>query len=203
MGTTQPIKSSADLALVRAALTNNRDRALFELGVGTAFRGGDLLGLRIRDVQGLREHDDLVIREQKTTRVDAHGRRHGRAARRVNLNSKAAAALAAHVADRLEAAAEPDDWVFVAAGNFRGQRGRALYSTSLTRLWKSWCEAAGLVGLHGSHTGRKSFGYLMRTERAVPIELLQKAYGHSTPAVTRAYICIQDEEMRAMYEEAF
>ena len=45
MATAQPIKSSTDVQRVREALTTNRDRALFELGINLAFRGGDLLTL--------------------------------------------------------------------------------------------------------------------------------------------------------------
>lgn len=70
-------------------------------------------------------------------------------------------------------------------------------------MWKHWTELAGLDDSYGSHSGRKSFGYLNRVERGVGIEKLQKAYGHSSPSITMAYIWIQDEETKAMYREAF
>jgi integrase len=203
MGTTQPIKSTEELNKVRAVLSSNRDRALFELGVGTAFRGGDLLGLKIQDVLNLKYLDDLVIREQKTTKLTKSGRVHSKPVRRVTLNQKAAGALADIVAERLMHGAKSDDWLFISQSGFKSSSGAALSTVSLTRLWKHWCALAGLDDLFGSHSGRKSFGYLNRVERGVSIEKLQKAYGHSSQSVTMAYICIQDDEMKAMYSEAF
>ena len=71
MATSQPLKSTNELNAVRAILANNRDRALFELGIGTAFRGGDLLKLKVKDAQGLKFDDDLLVSEQKTKRSAA------------------------------------------------------------------------------------------------------------------------------------
>lgn len=158
-------------------LTNNRDRALFELGTRTAFRGSDILRLRIKDVQRLKEGDDLVIRERKTEK-------RFKAARRVTLNALVARAVSAHVANRLDSGAGPEDWPFVSQSSFKSGSGAALSTMSLTRMWKHWCELAGLDGNFGSHTGRKSLGYLIRVEDGVGIEVLQKFYGHSSPRIT-------------------
>lgn len=192
MATVQPIKSTDDLDTVRDTLTNNRDRALFELGVGTAFRGSDLLALKIKDVRGLEAGDDLVIREQKT-------KHNNKAARRVTLNSITAAAVASQVADRVLDGAADDDWVFVSQSRFKSSKAAALTGVSLTRLWKQWTAAAGLKGHFGAHSGRKSVGYLSRVEDGVGIEVLQKMYGHSSPKVTQAYICVLDEEVQAVF----
>lgn len=40
---------------------------------------------------------------------------------------------------------------------------------------------------------------MQRTVHGVGIENLMKAYGHSSPAVTLAYICLQDEELAELY----
>lgn len=192
MSTSQPLLSTAALDQVRSILNNPRDRALFECGVGTAFRGSDILGLTIRQVQGLVEGDDLVVREKKTTNIN-------KPARRVTLNKLVAEALADLVEARLQAGAKLDDWLFISQSGFKSGKHAALSTVSLTRSWKHWCNLAGIEGQFGSHTGRKSFGYLSRVEDGMSIEVLQKAYGHSSPSITQAYICVQDTELRAIY----
>src|SRR3990167_5593150 len=95
MATTAPLRSREQVAQVRAALSTTRDRALFDLAINTALRGGDLVALNIGDVRGLKEGDDLVVREQKTTKR-----------RRVTLNAAAVASVQALLAER---PAAPDD----------------------------------------------------------------------------------------------
>ena len=70
---------------------------------------------------------------------------------------------------------------------------------TLSRLWKEWCETAGLTGTFGSHSGRKTKTYIMRVEDELPIEVLMKVLNHSSPAVTLRYACIQDEEVKQFY----
>ena len=103
------------------------------------------------------------------------------------------------IARRIEAA----DWLFMSNSNKQSAKGAPLTTVSLSRICKHWTTLAGLDDTYGSHWGRKSFGYLNRVERGVGIEKLQKAYGHSSPSITMAYICIQDDDMKATYREAF
>ena len=46
-----------------------------------------------------------------------------------------------------------------------------------------------------AHTLRKTWCYQMRKEYGVSWEVLAKRLNHSTPAVTRRYLGIQDEEV--------
>lgn len=181
MATTTPIRSRAELELVRAGLTNNRDRLLFTLGVNTAFRGGDLLSLNVGDVLGLKAGDVLTIKEQKTNKK-----------RTVTLNAACAEALSAYLAERDGASLE--EALFISA-----KRRMRLTISRYSRMFKAWCEAAGIEGHFASHSARKTLGYLARTERNVPIEVLQKAYGHASPATTLTYICIQPAELDDLY----
>jgi len=53
----------------------------------------------------------------------------------------------------------------------------------------------GLTGRYGGHTLRKTWGYMARKYHGIPIELIQEKLGHTTPAVTRRYIGITDDEI--------
>lgn len=193
MATAQPIKSSTDVQLVRDTLTTNRDRALFELGINLAFRGGDLLTLNVGDVRGKEAGDELVIEhEQKTGK-----------ARRTNLNQKCVDALAPLIAERVEQGATDADPLFVSAKPRNGSHSR-LTIVSLSRLWKDWGMEAGLKNgaRLSSHSGRKTKAYILRTEGKVGIEVLMKVLNHSSPAVTMRYACIQDDECRDFFMQA-
>lgn len=187
MATTEPLKSREQLDAVRAVLTNTRDHCLFTLGVNAAFRGGDLLALNVGDVRNLRVGDELVLKEQKTAKRRA-----------VTLNAACVQALQALVAERLGAGATDNSALFVSQ-----KQGNRLTIVSLSRMWKHWCSLAGLSGTFASHTARKTFGYLNRVERKIPMEVLQKAYGHSSGAITLTYLCIQDEELKDLYSGEF
>jgi len=190
MATVQPIKSRDDLQKVRDILKTNRDRALFTLGINTAFRGGDILSFNVGDVYRLTAGDELTRREQKTKKK-----------RMVNLNEACIEALKPLLAERKADGASDAEPLFVSERGLGA--GTRLTIRSLSRMWKAWCEAAGLEGNFGSHTGRKSFGYLQRTERKVPIEVLQKALNHSSPATTLIYLGIQDAELKDLYSANF
>lgn len=190
MATSEAIKTRDELQRVRDVLKNSRDRALFTMGVNVAFRGGDLLALNIKDVCSLIQGADLVRQEDKTDKK-----------RRVTLNASCVEVLQTLVAERRAAGASDDQALFVSQ---RGKdAGTRLTICSLSRMWKAWCKDAGLEGNFASHSARKTFGYLQRTERKVPIEVLQKAFNHSSPATTLAYIGIQAEELKDLYSAEF
>ena len=193
MAAAQPIKSSTDVQRVRDSLDSARDKALFELGINLAFRGGDLLRLNLRDVIGKDAGDEVVIEhEQKTGKT-----------RRTNLNQKCVDALAPLIADRLAQGATQDDPLFVSAKPINGCYGR-LTIVSLSRLWKDWGIEAGLKNgtRLSSHSGRKTKAFILRTEGKVGIEVLMKVLNHANPAVTMRYACIQDEESRDFFMAA-
>lgn len=181
MATTSPLKSSDEIEAVRAVLTTPRDHALFTLSINTAYRGGDLLTLNVGDVQFLKAGDTLTIREQKTSNR-----------RSAVLNQSCIDALKPLIAGRGKG--EP---LFV------GNKGTRLTISSYSRMYKDWCRDAGLRGNFASHSGRKSFGYLNRVVHGVGIEVLMKAYGHSRADITMTYLCVQDNEVAALYDRNF
>lgn len=94
--------------------------------------------------------------------------------------------------------AQLDDPLFVSHRN-----KTRITIVTLSRLWKEWCENAGLKGTFGSHTGRNTKTYIMRVENKLHIDVLMKVLNNSSPSVTLRYACIQDEEVKKFYMRKF
>lgn len=82
---------------------------------------------------------------------------------------------------------------------FQGQRG-PITKQYLWQLVKGWCAAINLPGNYGAHTLRKTFGYQQRVTYGVDIPTLMTIFGHATQRQTLAYLCIQPEEIRSVYD---
>lgn len=178
---TDPIALEQDIGRIKAKLADSpRDFALFTLGTNTAFRGGDILSLNVGDVRNLKPGDTLKVKEQKTGKW-----------RMVTVNASVVAAI-----DKLLAS---ESWASDDEPLFRGKKLRTrLTIETLGRLTKRWCERAGLKGSFASHSLRKTWAYQNRKAGA-DILTIQKALGHSSPATTMAYMCIQSAEMTELY----
>ncbi len=77
---------------------------------------------------------------------------------------------------------------------------KALKVTSVNALIRGWCAEVGLHGNYGTHSMRKTWGYHQRVQMDRPIPLLMAAYGHASKAQTLEYLCIQDDEIRDLYD---
>jgi integrase len=77
--------------------------------------------------------------------------------------------------------------------------GRPITVSTLNNLVKGWCRAVGLRGNYGSHTLRKTFGYVHRTVFKTDIATLMLMYNHSTQRQTLAYLGIQPDEVQEAY----
>ncbi len=79
---------------------------------------------------------------------------------------------------------------------------KPLDPSAVYRLIQKWTEAVGLTKEnYGTHTLRKTWGYMARKRFSIPIELIQAKFGHSSPAVTKAYIGIEDGEIENVESE--
>lgn len=184
----EPIKNLEDIAKIKKLLRNNaRDYALFVIGIYTAYRAGDILALNISDAMKARASQELFIKEQKTNNR-----------RRVTLSRQAAAALRFIARQRIFEGAKEDEPLFVTE-----QSNKRLSVKWLGHLVKTWCAEIGLKGSFGTHTLRKTFGYQQRVHNKVPLEHLQAIYGHSSGRITLTYVCIQDDELKAVYTKEF
>jgi integrase len=178
----EPIKSLKDIETIKKLLYDKpRDAALFTIGINTALRASDLLSIKVNHVRGLRAMDEITLIEKKTKRF---GKR-----RQVNLNKACIDAITRLLATR---SYQDDDYLFT------GQRGR-LTVPYLHFLVKKWCSSINLQGNYGSHTLRKTFGFIQRTTFRCPLPELTELFGHATQRQTLLYLCIQPEEIKKIY----
>ena len=155
-----------------------RDYCLFIVGINTNLRASDLLDLTAGQVRGVKPGDDVEIKERKT-----------RKPRRLTLNKTCINAINSLLASR---AYNDEDKLF------QGQRGPITVSY-LNRLVKGWASALNLRGNYGSHTLRKTFGYIKHTEQGASLPELMVCFNHSTQRQTLDYLCVQEARIRNIY----
>jgi integrase len=176
----EPIKDVKDIRAIKKMLADKpRDLCLFTLGINTNLRASDLLRITVTDVDGLKPGDEIELREQKTGKV-----------RRITLNKAVVRAIDGLLSSM---GYDPGDILFM------GQRG-PLTVPSVNRLVKGWCRDINLKGNFGSHTLRKTFGYHQRVTFGVGLPVLMETFNHSSQRQTLDYLCVQDEEIKSIYE---
>jgi len=175
----EPIKEIKHIQTIKKLLADNpRDLCLFILGINTNLRASDLLRITAGEVHSLAPGDILQIKEKKTKK-----------SRTITLNKSAVDSIQLLLnCNEYEGA----DYLF------KSQRG-VLTVPSVNRLVKSWCKQINLPGNYGSHTLRKTFGYMQRTQINTGIPELMVMFNHSTQKQTLDYLCIQPEEIKDAY----
>lgn len=188
----EPIRSVQGINKIKEALADKpRDYCLFVLGINTAFRASELLSIRVGQARYLQAGDRLEIKQRKTKKY-----------RSVTINSAAHQAIQGLIAEKERQALKKKDSGALEddAFLFTGQRGSAAIQVStLNNMVKDWCKQARLKGNYGSHTLRKTWGFMQRKKQDTPVPLLMQALGHSTQRQTMEYLCIQEKEIENVY----
>lgn len=188
----EPIRTVQAIGKIKSLLEDNpRNFCLFVLGINTAFRASELLSIRVGLVRHLRAGDRLEVKQRKTKKY-----------RSVTLNSAGYQAIQGLLSelDKLALKKRSPSIVSDNAFLFTGQRGtEALRVSTLNNLVKSWCRKSNLKGNHGSHTLRKTWGFMQRKKQDTPVPLLMQALGHATQRQTMEYLCIQEKEIENVY----
>lgn len=175
-----PIRDRSAIKRIKKLLDRQpRNLALFTLGINVAFRANELLALNVDDVAHLAAGDVLDLKQKKTKKYRA-----------VIINKTA------HHAIQQWLAVRPDS---DSPALFPSRLGERLTVPSVHRLVKMWCKHVGLRGNYGSHTLRKTWGFMQR-EAGVSETLISEAYGHGSVMQTRAYLGVQSEEVASLYE---
>lgn len=178
----EPIRCQKDINLVKRLLSDSpRDLAIFIMGINTNLRASDLLSIKVGQVRHLQPGEDFTIREKKTGK-----------SRTVTINRSVHTIIVSLLATM--PVIDDDGWLFQS----RKSNGRMTVSY-LSQLVKSWCSEINLRGNYGSHSLRKTWGYMMRTVHGVDIPTLMTVFNHSTQRQTLAYLCIQPEEIQSCY----
>jgi len=174
----EPIRKLQDIKSIKKLLQDQpRNLLLFTLGINNGLRIGDLLQLKVRDIQYLKSGDALQVKEKKTGKENF-----------LLINKTSGKALKLYLDSY-----RPDSESFV----FRSQKNKyqPITVSYSNQLIKSWCRQINLTGNYGTHTLRKTFGYIQRVYYGVGYEILCKRYNHSSPAVTMRYLGIEDKEI--------
>lgn len=178
----QPIRDIRKIEAMKKILRagGKRNELLFILGINSALRVSDLLGLKVADVldEKGKLKDAVSLNERKTGK-----------SKMFPLNDSAKKAIKEYVD---EARPEYDASLFPSR-----KGGKAI---SRVQAWEILSNAAEEVGLEhvGTHTLRKTFGYhiYMKTNN---LGLVQKLLNHRSSIETLRYIGIEQEEMDDAY----
>ena len=175
----EPIRELKDIQSIKRLLINNPlYLTLFTIGINTNLRASDILGIRVSQVRGIKPMDEVTLRERKTGKE-----------RRISFNKACVEAI-----HRLLSSRNYKDTDFL----FLGQRG-PLTVPYVNYLVKSWCRAINLKGNYGSHTLRKTWGYVQRVHFGIGLPELMTVFGHATQRQTLAYLCVQPDEVKSVY----
>ena len=188
----EPIRTVNAINKIKKNLAPSpRNFALFVVGINTAYRASELLSIRLKQVRHLAPGDRLEIKQKKTKKYRA-----------VTLNNGSVMAIQTllEYLDRKALKMKDLTWVDDDSFLFAGMDpAKALTVPYLNNLVKKWCRQANAKGNYGSHSLRKTWGYMQRTKQDTPIPLLMQAFGHASQQQTLAYLCIQDEEIDSIY----
>lgn len=188
MSMTYPIRNEEELEQFKDYFLHvkpvYRNYALIVIGLNTAFRIGDLLNLKWKDVfndkrECFREH--ICITEHKTGKE-----------RRVAINASVAETLRilrenAHCTDDVQ-------YLFPSIRNSK----LALSRSQAYRIIREAAEYAGLDEHISCHSLRKTFGYQAWKQGAQPA-ILMDIYNHSSYRITKRYLCIEQEDRDNVY----
>ncbi|NRA43463.1 MAG: tyrosine-type recombinase/integrase [Oligoflexales bacterium] len=182
----EPIRLPQHVSSIKRLLTDSpRNLAIFTIGINTALRASDLLRIRLSDVKHLSPGEHFVIREKKTGK-----------ARQVTLNRASHNALQKYLGTRRSTR---DD-----APLFLSRKGGhdAITVRHLNRMVQAWAKECSIKGRFGSHSLRKTFGYMQRTQFKTDLPTLMVAFNHSSQLQTLTYLGVQaDDVHRAFMNE--
>ncbi|MCH4827823.1 tyrosine-type recombinase/integrase [Planococcus halocryophilus] len=178
----QPLRTAAEIAEFRDAIKVSaksaamaaRNLLLFNIGINTGLRIGDIVKMRIEDVKG---RSSFVIREGKTEKM-----------RTVHLS-----ALMADIADYVDALEPSQEYLF---SSRKGGANAKPSHISTTQAYRILAAAAELIGRKdiGTHTLRKTFGYHYY-KRTHDVATLMEIFNHDSQATTKRYIGIRNDEI--------
>lgn len=178
----EPIKDIKAIATIKKLLADNpRNLAIFTLGINTNLRASDILKITVGQVKHLKAGEHFTLTEQKTDKT-----------RTITINQPVYEAFQ-RLLDTMPTATDSEPL-------FQSRKGRkALCVPYLNGMVKEWCKAINLKGNYGSHTLRKTFGYIHRIVFNTDLPTLMHMFNHSSQKQTLAYLGIQPEEIKDAY----
>lgn len=178
----EPIKTLKDIKSIKRLLSDQpRNLAIFTIGINTNLRASDLLKLKVGDLRYLESGQSFELKEKKTKKI-----------RSITINKS----VHISIHDLLATLPDATDDNYL----FQSRKGSAsLTVPTLNALVKEWASMVNLRGNYGSHSLRKTFGYIHRTVFNTDIPTLMSMFNHSTQKQTLDYLCIQPDEIKNAY----
>jgi integrase/recombinase XerD len=165
-----------------SSLKTWRDRAMMLLMWAEGLRSAEVLNLTVND-------------------IDPHGqslRIHGKGRKQRVMPLAEAVATTLHLYGQLERPPTASQAMFVVLKGPR--RGAPLSTEGLRRIFRYHRQKSGITQAN-PHRFRHCFGANM-TRCRVPLLVLARMMGHSSPHTTMRYVEIEDEELRTHYRQA-
>ncbi len=183
MAATEPIKDLKDIEAMKNYFLNVqqniRNYALFCVGINTALRIGDLLGLKWGHVYSFKKNKYLkhiTVKEQKTGKMNV-----------IALNKNIEDALELYKSSLANDVCA-DDYIF--AGR---KKGTHLSRSQAYRIIKQASDAVEIEAHISCHSMRKTFGYhawLLGLDSST----LMSLFNHSSFHITKRYLGIDQDE---------
>lgn len=173
----QPLRTAEEIEEFRESLiqsssdqTKQRNLLLFNIGINTGLRIGDIIKLKVEDVKG---KSSFIIYEGKTSKR-----------RIVYLD-----AILKDINDYLSTLDASSVWLFPS------RKGDNHIST--TQAYRILTKAADYIDREdiGTHSLRKTFGYHYY-RRTKDVATLMEIFNHDSQSTTKRYIGIRDDEIR-------
>lgn len=189
MGTTIPIRNQRDIEIIKEYYLKRRqyrNYALFVVGINTALRISDLLSLEWGDVFDFQKEAWVTyvkVKEKKTGKQNV-----------IFLNQNARQALELY--RTAAGAVDCQDKIFC---NNRNRRV-AIMRTQAYAVIRRACSDSGIEGKISCHSLRKTFGY-HAWKRNVPEVMLMNIFNHSSFAITRCYLGIEQDDKDEVFRK--
>ena len=186
MNTVDPIRDPEKIREIKEKLraTNSRDYLLFTMGINLALMASDLLNLKVGDL--FDEKGNVVrylwVKEKKTGKQ-----------KKLFINSVVEDALLFHFRNKK---IMRDNFLFTAK-----RSGEQLDRQALWELIKKWTKSVDLKGRYGTHSLRKTWGYMARVVHHKDLPQIMEKLGHSNQEITKRYIGITQEEINELERE--
>ncbi len=193
MNTAQPIRNNEDLKHLKTyyyrKIPNIRNYLLVIIGLNTALRISDILRLKWGNVYDFRRKKferHISIVEQKT----------GKKAE-IYINESIRHALRLYQKE-WEKNRAWDEEQYLFAG--RKNTGHPISRVQAHRIIKEVAENCHIPGVVSCHSLRKTFGYYAWQQGVSPV-MLMNIYNHSSYAVTRRYLGIEQDDRDKIFRE--
>lgn len=158
-----------------------RNRALFELGLKTGFRGAELLSLKVKDVFQQNQIVDRVTVQRRNMKKKFESRT-------ILLHPEAKLYLQKYIETE---SMNESEYLFKS----QKAENRPITPTQARRVLNKVFRLAGIAGRLATHCMRKTFANEMHEKLGRDITKTQKALGHKNINSTVSYLSFKEEEI--------